>query len=160
MTEIAQSPPSAGAPGRTLFISALGAGQICSWGSLYYAFPLIAEQIERETGWARTSLYGAATVGLLFAALASFPIGRAIDRGHGRLIMTGGSVLAGLLLLAWSQVNDLIGLYAVVGLLGALQAATRSWLFGCIGHPPSETRTPAGCMSWDLPGGFLRSTRV
>jgi MFS family permease len=124
MTEIAQSPPSAGAPERTLFISVLGAGQICSWGSLYYAFPLIAEQIERETGWARTSLYGAATVGLLFAALASFPIGRAIDRGHGRLIMTGGSVLAGLLLLAWSQVNDLIGLYAIVGLLGALQAAT------------------------------------
>ncbi|HEY7800058.1 MAG TPA: MFS transporter [Hyphomonadaceae bacterium] len=128
MTEIAQSPPSAapdaGAPGRTLFISALGVGQICSWGSLYYAFPLIAEQIERETGWARTSLYGAATVGLLFAALASFPIGRAIDRGHGRLIMTGGAVLAGLLLLAWSQVEDLLGLYAIVGLLGALQAAT------------------------------------
>jgi MFS family permease len=124
MTEIAQSPPSAGAPGRTLFISALGIGQICSWGSLYYAFPLIAEQIERETGWTRTSLYGAATVGLLFAALASFPIGRAIDRGHGRLIMTGGSLLAGLLLLAWSQVEDLVGLYAIVGLLGALQAAT------------------------------------
>jgi MFS family permease len=124
MTETAQSPPSAGAPGRTLFISALGVGQICSWGSLYYAFPLIAEQIERETGWARTSLYGAATVGLLFAALASFPIGRAIDRGHGRLIMTGGSVLAGLLMLAWSRVEDLIGLYAIVGLLGAVQAAT------------------------------------
>ena len=35
------------------------------------AFPLIAEQIERETGWSRTSLYGAATAGLLFAALAS-----------------------------------------------------------------------------------------
>ena len=50
MTEIAQSPPSAGTPGRTLFISALGVGQICSRGSLYYAFPLIAEQIERETG--------------------------------------------------------------------------------------------------------------
>jgi predicted MFS family arabinose efflux permease len=124
MTETAQSPPSAGAPGRTLFISALGFGQICSWGSLYYAFPLIAEQIERETGWTRTSLYGAATVGLLFAALASFPIGRAIDRGHGRLIMTGGSALAGLLMLAWSQVEDLIGLYAIVGLLGAVQAAT------------------------------------
>jgi len=124
MTEIAQSPPGAAAPGATLFVSALGLAQICSWGSLYYAFPLIAEQIEREMGWTRTSLYGAATVGLLFAALASFPIGRAIDRGHGRLIMTGGSVLAGLLLLVWSGVQDIVGLYAIVGLLGALQAAT------------------------------------
>jgi MFS family permease len=124
MTEAADPPPRLGAPGRTLFISALGVGQICSWGSLYYAFPLIAEQIERETGWSRTSLYGAATAGLLLAAVASFPIGRAIDRGHGRLIMTGGSVLAGLLLLAWSRVEDLLGLYAVVALLGALQAAT------------------------------------
>lgn len=75
-------------------------------------------------GWTRTSLYGAASVGLLLAAAASFPIGRAIDRGRGRLIMAGGSVLAGLLLLAWSQVSDLVGLYAIVGLLGALQAAT------------------------------------
>jgi MFS family permease len=124
MTQAIQSSPGLGSSGRTLFISALGVGQICSWGSLYYAFPLIAEQIERETGWTRTSLYGAATVGLLFAALASFPIGRAIDRGHGRLIMTGGSVLAGLLLLAWSRIDDLLGLYAVVALLGALQAAT------------------------------------
>jgi predicted MFS family arabinose efflux permease len=111
-------------PSRTVFISALGVGQICSWGSLYYAFPLIAEQIERDMGWSRTSLYGAATAGLLLAAVASFPIGRAIDGGRGRLIMAGGSVLAGLLLLAWSQVSDLIGLYAIVGLLGALQAAT------------------------------------
>lgn len=124
MTEIAQSPPRAGVSGGLLFISAIGFGQVCSWGTLYYAFPLIAEQIEREMGWSRTSLYGAATVGLLFAALASFPIGRAIDRGHGRMIMSGGSVLAGLALLAWSQVSSLAGLYVIVGLLGALQAAT------------------------------------
>lgn len=124
MTEIAQSPPGAGASGKMIFISALGIGQICSWGALYYAFPLIAEQIERETGWSRTSLYGAATAGLLVAAAASYPLGRAIDRGHGRAIMTGGSVLAGLVMLAWSRVSDLLGLYVIVGLLGVLQAAT------------------------------------
>jgi MFS family permease len=124
MTAIAPSPPGVGRAGRQGFIAALGIGQICSWGALYYAFPLIAEQIERETGWSRTSLYGAATAGLLIAAAASFPLGRAIDRGHGRAIMTGGSVLAGLVMLAWSQVSDLVGLYVIVGLLGVLQAAT------------------------------------
>ena len=45
--DAAQSPPRAGPPGRLAFISAIGFGQICSWGTLYYAFPLIAEQIER-----------------------------------------------------------------------------------------------------------------
>ena len=124
MTAIAPSPPGVGMAGRQGFIAALGIGQICSWGALYYAFPLIAEQIEGETGWSRTSLYGAATAGLLIAAAASFPLGRAIDRGHGRFIMTGGSVLAGLVMLAWSQVSDLVGLYVIVGLLGVLQAAT------------------------------------
>lgn len=110
--------------GDHIFISALGIAQICSWGSLYYAFPLIAAEIEAETGWSRTSLYGAATAGLLLAALAAVPVGRAIDRGHGRLIMSGASILAGLLLLAWTQVRGLVGFYAIVALLGALQAAT------------------------------------
>jgi predicted MFS family arabinose efflux permease len=110
--------------GEQVFISALGVAQICSWGSLYYAFPLIAAEIEIETGWSRMSLYGAATCGLLLAAIAAVPVGRAIDRGHGRLIMTGASILAGLLLLAWTQVSDLVGFYAIVALLGALQAAT------------------------------------
>jgi hypothetical protein len=29
--------------GWRLFIVGLGIGQICSWGSLYYSFPMIAE---------------------------------------------------------------------------------------------------------------------
>jgi predicted MFS family arabinose efflux permease len=109
---------------RWVFISALGLGQICSWGSLYYAFPLIAEQVELETGWSRTALYGAATAGLVLGAVAAFPIGRAIDRGLGRIVMVGGSILAGALLIAWSRVHDIVGLYVIVGLLGAVQAAT------------------------------------
>jgi predicted MFS family arabinose efflux permease len=144
-----------------VFISALGVAQICSWGSLYYAFPLIAEQIERETGWTRTSLYGAASVGLLLTALASFPIGRAIDRGHGRLIMTGGSVLAGCLLLAWSQVNDLLGLYAIVGLLGALQAATLyEPAFAVIARRFGAARARSGITALTLWGGFASTVFI
>jgi hypothetical protein len=33
-----------------LFITGLGIGQICSWGSLYYSFPLIAEAIGSDLG--------------------------------------------------------------------------------------------------------------
>lgn len=147
--------------GRSVFISALGIGQICSWGSLYYAFPLIAEQIERETAWTRTSLYGAATIGLVLSALASFPIGRAIDQGHGRAIMTGGSLLAGLLFLAWSQVSDLWALYAIVGLLGLLQAATLyEPAFAVVARRFGAGNARGGITTLTLWGGFASTVFI
>lgn len=161
MTETARSPPRAGAPGKTLFISVLGLGQICSWGSLYYAFPLIAESIEREMGWTRTSLYGAATVGLVLSALASFPLGKAIDQGHGRLIMTAGSLLAGFLLLAWSQVGDLLSLYLVVALLGLLQAATLyEPAFAVIARRFGAANARGGITAVTLWGGFASTVFI
>jgi MFS family permease len=91
-----------------LFITGLGIGQICSWGSLYYSFPLIAEAIGSDLAWSKPDLYGAAaTIGLLLSGLAAYPVGSAIDRGHGRTIMAGASVLAGILLIAWSQVESI-----------------------------------------------------
>jgi hypothetical protein len=77
--------------GGQLFITGLGIGQICSWGSLYYSFPLIAEAMRNDLGWSKPDLYGAATIGLLLSGLAAYPIGSAIDRGHGRTIMAGAS---------------------------------------------------------------------
>ncbi len=144
-----------------LFISALGVGQICSWGSLYYAFPLLAEQIEKEFGWTRTDLYGAATAGLILGALASFSIGRAIDRGYGRAIMAGGSVLAGLLLLAWSQLSDLLALYAIVSLLGAVQAGTLyEAAFGVIARRVGPANARSGITTLTLWGGFASTVFI
>ena len=77
------------------FISALGAAQICSWGTLFYGFPLIAEAMRTDLDWSKTELYGAATCGMLLAGLAAYPVGAAIDRGHGRYLMTGASVNGG-----------------------------------------------------------------
>ena len=109
---------------RHFFIAGLGIGQICSWGSLYYSFPLIAEAMERDLGFSKPELYGAATLGLVLCGLAAYPIGAAIDRGHGRTIMASGSVLAGLLRLAWSQVESLVVFYILFAGIGLLQAAT------------------------------------
>jgi hypothetical protein len=69
-------------------------------GPVYYSFPLIAEAMGRDLGWSKPDLYGAATIGLLLSGLAAYPVGSAIDRGHGRTIMAGASVLAGILLIA------------------------------------------------------------
>lgn len=105
-------------------VSALGVGQIASWGSLYYSFPLIAEAMGVEFGWSKPDLYGAATVGLILAALAAYPVGVAVDRGHGRWIMGLSSVAAGILLLLWSQVTTILAFYGLTAGIGALQAAT------------------------------------
>jgi len=95
-----------------------------SWGSLYYSFPVIAEAMGRELGLAKPALYGAATVGVLVAGLASYPIGAAIDRGHGRAIMTLGSVLGGALLIAWSRTTSQWMFYLLFGGIGLAQAMT------------------------------------
>ena len=54
--------PSRKVTSDTLFITALGFGQICSWESLYYSFPQLAEAIGRDLGWSKPELYGAATL--------------------------------------------------------------------------------------------------
>lgn len=86
--------------GRSPFIIGLGIAQICSWGSLYYSFPLIAEAMGRDLGWSKPAVYGAAALGLALSGLAAYPVGAAIDKGHGRSVMAASSVAAGLLLLA------------------------------------------------------------
>ena len=108
----------------SLFIPALGIAQICSWGSLYYSFPLIAEAMGTDLGWPKTQLYGAVTLGLILSGVVIYPAGVAIDRGYGRWIMAGGSILAGGLLIAWSQVSSLLLFYGIFAGIGSLYAAT------------------------------------
>ncbi|MEM7017471.1 MAG: MFS transporter, partial [Pseudomonadota bacterium] len=105
-------------------LSAFGFAQICSWGTLYYAFPQIAVAMEESLAWPRSEIYGALTVGLLLAAVAAVPIGSLIDKGHGRAVMVASSVAAGVLLLAWSQVGNLTQFYVTFAGIGLLQAGT------------------------------------
>ncbi|UOK71355.1 MFS transporter [Ancylobacter polymorphus] len=150
-------PPGA----RSLFVTGLGIGQVCSWGSLYYSFPLIAEAMGHELGWSKSALYGAATLGLAFAGLAAYPVGAAIDRGHGRAIMTTGSVLAGLLLVLWSQVESLALFYVAVAGIGALQAATLyDPAFAVIARRSGPSHARAGITALTLWGGFASTVFI
>ncbi|MCP1337537.1 MFS transporter [Futiania mangrovi] len=149
------------APGTRGFVAALGIGQICSWGSLYYSFPQIAEGMGRELGWSRPDLYGAITLGLALSGLAAYPVGAAIDRGHGRAVMTGGSLLAGLLLIAWSQVETLWLFYAVFAGIGCLQAAVLyEPAFAVISRRMGAGRARAGITALTLWGGFASTVFI
>ncbi|MDR7381138.1 MFS transporter [Promicromonospora iranensis] len=79
--------------------------EITSWGILYYAFPVLAVEITRTTGWSGASVIAGFSVGQLVAALAGIPVGRWLDRIGPRWLMTGGSLLAvpSVVLLATAQ---------------------------------------------------------
>ena len=79
---------------------ALCVTEITSWGVLYYAFPVLAQDITRDTGWSTAAITAAFSASLIVVALAGVPVGRALDRHGPRVLMTGGSVLAVLAVLA------------------------------------------------------------
>lgn len=103
---------------------ALGVTQIVSWGSIYYAFALLLEPLQRELGAGKSEIAGAFSAALLVSGLCATWIGRTIDRLGGRWVMTLGSVAAVALLAALSQVQSLALLYAIWIGLGVAMAAT------------------------------------
>jgi MFS family permease len=94
-----------------------------SWGIIYYAFSVFITPMEAELGWSRTEMTGAFSLALLIAGGMAFPIGSWIDRHGARQLMTFGSIAASLLVLAWSQVQDLSTLYLIWAGLGVCAAA-------------------------------------
>lgn len=101
----------------------LSVGQLVSWGSVFYLFALLVEPLERDLALSRAEVSVAFSLALLAEGLAAYPVGRWIDQGYERQVMTGGSLLAGLALVLHSWVSSAWGLYGVWLLLGAAMAA-------------------------------------
>lgn len=100
-------------------VAVLCAGQITSWGILYYALPVLSTTIDGDTGWSADQVAAAFSLGLVVNALAGIVTGRAMDRWGPRLVMTTGSSLAvpALCALALAPTYPLfLGAWAVTGL--------------------------------------------
>ena len=102
----------------------LSLAQLISWGSVFYLFALIMAPIERELGLSRSQSSLAFSLALLAEGLVAYPVGRWIDRGHERRVMTGGSILLGGSLLLHSTVTTMAGFYASWVALGIGMSAT------------------------------------
>lgn len=98
--------------------------EVVSWGILYYGFPVLLASMERDLGASRAAVTGAFTIGMAVAALAALPVGRWLDRHGPWALMTAGSCLGAALLIAWSRVDGLTGLYVTWTLMGLALAAT------------------------------------
>jgi MFS family permease len=98
--------------------------QLISWGSVFYLFALLMAPVEQALGMSRAQSSLAFSMAMLVEGLMAYPVGRWIDRGHERAVMTLGSVGLGLGLILLSLARDAFAFYAVWMGLGAAMAAT------------------------------------
>jgi len=119
-------PPARFAPPRSLnaFSLWLSLPQLIGWGALFYTFSLLMGPLETELGLSRAESSLAFSLALLAEGAAAYAVGRWIDAGHERWVMTLGSLWVGLGLVAHSGVDSVAGFYAVWVWLGVGMAAT------------------------------------
>lgn len=102
----------------------LSLAQLVTWGSVFYTFALLLEPVERELGLTRAQSSLAFSLALLAEGVFAYPVGRWIDAGHERAVMTGGSLLVAGALALHAFVQSAAGFYACWLLLGTALAAT------------------------------------
>lgn len=102
----------------------LSAAQLITWGSVFYTFSLLMGPVERELGLSRADASLGFSLALLADGLMAYPIGRWIDQGHERRVMTWGSAWVGACLMAHSFIDSLSGFYVVWLCLGLGMSAT------------------------------------
>ena len=102
----------------------LATTETVSWGILFYSFSVFLVPMQRDLGWSPAALTGGYSVGLLVSGIAAPFVGRWFDRHGPRALMTAGSVLGVLLVVAWSGVNDLAAYYAIWAGIGLAMSAT------------------------------------
>jgi len=105
-----------------VLVGALGITEIISWGVLYYAFGVFLTPMEADLGWSRGAITGAFSLALVLSGVAAIPVGRWLDRHGARVLMTAGSCVATLLVLAWASSVTLSEFYLVWAAIGLVMA--------------------------------------
>lgn len=133
-------------------LAILAVTQVVSWGTLYYAFAIVARDIERALGLRPELVFGAFSWCLLVAGLAATPAGILIDRHGGRLVMAAGSLLCGTGFVLLGRAQGVAGYFlawtvlgvAMTGVLYEAAFATITHLFGAGARRAISTLTLFG----------------
>jgi MFS family permease len=104
-------------------VLALAVTETVSFGILHYAFTVFVTPMRETLAWSTALVTGAFSLSLVVSGLSAPLVGRIVDRHGARWLMTAGSLLAALALLAWSLVTTPLGFYLVFVLLGFAAAA-------------------------------------
>jgi MFS family permease len=125
-----------------------------SYGVLLYAFPVLFVPMRDELGLSSAQLSLAASIALGTSAVAGIGVGWLLDRRNPRVIMTTGSVVATLSVLAWSRVHGAAALYAVFAVLGAAMAAVTYGAAFTVAAKWFRTRLTAALTAITAAGAF------
>lgn len=114
MSSVSMIPPAPGAKSGLPLILALGVTQVIGYGALYYAFAVLAPRMTESFGWAPEWTYGGFAAGLLAGGLVAPAVGRLIDGYGTRIVMSIGSALAGVALLALAEARGPVSYFAAM----------------------------------------------
>ncbi|QFU15938.1 MFS transporter [Microvirga thermotolerans] len=143
------------------FVSALSLTQLVSYGSIFYAFALFIEPMGQELGWSRSALTAAYSLALASSALTAVPVGRLIDLGHGRAVMTGGSASAALLLVLWSRIESYpLFVLVWIGLGTCMSAVLYEPGFAILARRLGPLLARRGITAMTLVGGFASTVFI
>ena len=93
---------------------ALGITMTVAYGTLFYSFPILAPAIMAEFGWSRTFVFGAFSAALVAGAIFAPFSGRLLDRRGGRFVLSLGTVVSSLALIAMAWVDGPASFTAVL----------------------------------------------
>lgn len=97
---------------------------LMSWGSLYYAFPVLAPAMQSDFHSGGDLLTGAFSLALLIWGLATYPVGLALDRFGARAVMTCGAFMAALAFTGLYFTESTWMFYLLWSVLGLAMAMT------------------------------------
>lgn len=100
----------------------LAVTETVSYAALYYCFAVMVAPMRAELGASTAVISGALSLGIAVSGAAAPAVGRYVDRHGARIVMTGGSIVAGAGVLAWSQARTVPQLYAAFVVIGAASA--------------------------------------
>lgn len=139
-------------PSKTIGI--LAVTQIVSWGSLYYAFTILAPDIQRDLALAPELIFGAFSWSLLVAGLVATPAGVLLDRYGGRYVMATGSLVCSVGLVLLGSSSGVASFYFGWTLIGIAMALTLYEAAFATINRKHETGSRQAISTLTLFGGF------
>lgn len=109
-------------------ICSLAMAETIVWAAMFYSFPALLSFWEADFGWSKVELTIALTLALVLSAVCAPVAGRIIDKGHGRLLLTGSAILGAILTALVPFTDSQVTFVAVWALIGLSMA-------GCFYEP-------------------------
>lgn len=125
----------------------LGITTLVSYGTLYYAFGVLAPDMSADTGLSLSLIYALFSAGLAVSALIAPRAGRLMDEANPGAVMAAGSLAAAAILAAWALVPGAVAygvLLVAARLVSVLVLYEAAFVAAARLRPHSARRTITG----------------